>query len=87
LGATRRQLSRILVAEYLTLGLLAGVVGIGLSVVGGWAVVHYVFGLGFTLPALPLAVVLVATAALVALVGLGASREVFRRTAVEVLRD
>jgi putative ABC transport system permease protein len=87
LGATRRQLSHILLAEYLALGLLAGMVGIGLSAGGGWAMMHLVFDLGFRLPALPLLVVLAVTATLVATVGIAASREVFRRTAVEVLRD
>jgi putative ABC transport system permease protein len=87
LGATRRQLSRILLAEYVALGLLAGLVGVGLSVGGGWAMMHFVFDLAFRLPALPLLAELAVTAALVATVGLAASREVFRRTAVEVLRD
>ncbi|HTT69537.1 MAG TPA: FtsX-like permease family protein [Gemmatimonadales bacterium] len=87
LGATRRQLSRILLAEYLALGTLAGLVGIGLSALGAWAMVHFVFDLGFKLPAVPLLAVLAATAALVAAVGLAASREVFRRTAMEVLRE
>lgn len=87
LGATRRQLTRILLAEYLALGLLAGLVGIGLSIGGGWAMTHFVFKLDFTVPVLPLGAVLLSTAGLVALVGMAASREVFRRTAVEVLRD
>jgi len=87
LGATRRQLTHILLAEYLALGLLAGVVGIGLAIGGGWAMTHFVFKLDFTVPLPPLGAVLVVTAALVALVGMAASREVFRRTAVEVLRD
>ena len=87
LGATRRQLTRILLAEYLALGLLAGLMGIGLAIGGGWAMTHWVLKLSFTVPLLPLGVVLVITAGLVALVGMAASREVFRRTAVEVLRD
>jgi putative ABC transport system permease protein len=87
LGATRRQLTRILLAEYTALGLLAGLVGVGLSAGGGWAMVHYVFDLKFALPVLPLLAVLGVTAALVALVGIAASREVFRRTAMEVLRE
>ena len=87
LGATRRQLTRILLAEYTALGLLAGVVGIGLSALGAWAAMHWVFDLDFTLPVAPLISVLAATAALVALVGIAASREVFRRTAMEVLRE
>jgi len=87
LGATRRQLTRILLAEYLALGTLAGLVGVGLSALGAWAMMHFVFDLGFRLPAVPLLLVLAITGALVALIGLGASREVFRRTAMEVLRE
>jgi len=87
LGATRRQLTRILLAEYTALGLLAGLVGIGLSAAGGWAMVHWVFDLKFSLPVLPLLGVLAVTAALVAVVGIAASREVFRKTAMEVLRE
>lgn len=62
-------------------------VGIGLSAGGAWAMVHFVFALRFSFPALPLLGVLALTAALVALIGLSASRDVFRRTAMEVLRD
>ena len=87
LGATRRQLTRILLAEYTALGLLAGLVGVGLSVAGGWAMVHYVFELNFALPVLPLLAVLAVTALMVATVGIAASREVFGRTAMEVLRE
>jgi putative ABC transport system permease protein len=87
LGATRRQLSRILLAEYVALGLLAATVGLGLAAGGAWAMTHLVFGLDFRLPGAPLLAVLAVTTALVAAVGLAASREVFRRTAVEVLRD
>ena len=45
LGATRRQLTRILLVEYLALGLLAGLVGIGLAIGGGWAMTHWVLKL------------------------------------------
>ncbi len=87
LGATRRQLSRILLSEYLALGLLAGAVGIGLAAGLAWASMHFVFDLPFTLPALPLLGVLAGTAAVVGAIGLGASREVFAKTAMEVLRE
>ena len=87
LGATRRQLTRILLAEYVALGLLAALVGIGLASLGAWAFTHWVFALPFVLPAAPLGVVLLASVLLVAVVGVTASREVFRRTAMEVLRD
>lgn len=87
LGATRRRLTRILLAEYLALGLLASIVGIGLASLGAWAFTHWVFELPFVLPVAPLGVVLLASAALVGVVGVTASREVFRRTAMDVLRD
>jgi putative ABC transport system permease protein len=87
LGATRRQLTRILLTEYLALGLLAALVGIGLASAGAWAFTKWVLELPFVLPALPLGAVLLGTALLVALVGVTASRDVFRRTAIEVLRD
>jgi putative ABC transport system permease protein len=87
LGAKRRQLTRIFLTEYLALGLLAALVGVGLAIGGGWAFVTYALELTFVLPGGNLVVVALATAALTALVGMTASREVFRRTAMEVLRD
>jgi putative ABC transport system permease protein len=87
LGATRRQISRILLTEYLALGVLSALVGVGLAMLGGWAFTHWVLKLSFVVPPVPIGAVFVATAVLVALVGLTASREVFRRTAMEVLRD
>jgi putative ABC transport system permease protein len=87
LGATRRQLTRILLSEYLALGVLAALVGLGLATLSGWAFTRWVLELPFRLPLVPLLAILLATAALVALIGLTASREVFRRTAMEVLRD
>jgi putative ABC transport system permease protein len=87
LGATRRQISRIFLTEYLALGLLSSVVGIGLASAGAWAFTKFAMELPFALPAVPLLGVLIATAALVTIVGLTASREVFRRTAMEVLRE
>ena len=54
LGATRRQLSRILLTEYLALGALSALVGIVLASTGAWAFVKWVLKLDFTLPALPL---------------------------------
>jgi putative ABC transport system permease protein len=87
LGATRRQLERILLSEYLVLGLLAAAVGVGLATAGAWAFTHWVLELGFQVPVRPLASVLGLTALAVAVVGVTASREVFRRTAMDVLRD
>jgi putative ABC transport system permease protein len=87
LGAQRRQLSQILLTEYLALGSLAALVGVGLATLGAWAFVHWVLKLSFAVPGLALGVVLAATALLVAVVGWTASREVFQRTAMDVLRE
>ena len=87
LGATRRQIERILLAEYVALGALAALVGLGLAMGGGWAFTHYVLDLSFAVPALPLLAIGAITTLIVAVVGMTASREVFRRTAMEVLRD
>ncbi|HWO87675.1 MAG TPA: FtsX-like permease family protein [Gemmatimonadales bacterium] len=87
LGATRRKLSRILLSEYVALGVLASVVGIGLATATAWAFTKFVMEMPFSLPAGPLLAVFASVVVLVAVVGLTASREVFRRTAMEVLRD
>jgi putative ABC transport system permease protein len=87
LGATRRQIGAILLAEYLALGIAASLAGIGLSAVGGWALCKWVFELDFGLPVLPLLGLAAAVSVLSALVGLWASREVFRHTPLEMLRE
>ena len=48
LGATRRQVGRIMLAEYLLLGGLGSLVGVVLSAGGAWALMHYVFRQPFT---------------------------------------
>lgn len=87
LGATKRQIERLMLAEYVTLGALSAIVGIGLASLGAWAFTKWVMEFRFTLPVVPLAQVLAGTLVLVAVVGFAGSREVFRRTAIEVLRD
>ncbi len=64
LGATRGQIIRVLIAEYLSLGLIATLVGGLLSIAGGWAVTTFVFDTRFVLPAGPLALLTVTVAAL-----------------------
>lgn len=86
LGATRSQLFRILLAEYLALGLMAAVVAAGLAAVAAWALAKWVFEGRFTLPAAPLALLSLGVVSLTVAVGLLNSREVIRRTPLEVLR-
>jgi putative ABC transport system permease protein len=87
LGATRRQIGAILLTEYLSLGLLASVAGIGLATAAGWALAKWLFKLEFSVPLPPLLWLALAVTALAGAVGWWASREVFRHTPLEALRD
>jgi putative ABC transport system permease protein len=85
LGGTRAQIFRIVAAEYTALGLLAALVGVGLSAIAAWALARWVFELPFGIPA-ELGVLVVVVVAGTALVGLVNSRDVVRRAPLEVLR-
>ena len=87
LGATRRQVARVVIAEYAALGALAGSTGVLLATAAGGALVRFLFEARFTLPVVPLlgfgAAVVTSTVAL----GAAGSLEVFRRTSLELLRN
>jgi len=87
LGATRRQIGAILLAEYLSMGLLASIAGIGLATGAGWALAKWVFKVDFAVPIPPLLLLALAVTALAGGVGWWASREVFRHTPLEALRE
>lgn len=87
LGATRSQIFAVVVAEYLALGLVASVVALLLAVAAGWSLARFVFEGSFSLPLLPLGALVLGIIALTILVGLANSREVVRRTPLEVLRE
>ena len=87
LGATRGQIARILLAEYSLLGVLGGLTGMLLSLVGGWAVVRYIFKMPFAPPLLPVAGIAGVIVALTLLIGLLAGRDVFKETPIAALRD
>jgi putative ABC transport system permease protein len=87
LGATRRQVGRIMLAEYMLLGGLGSLVGVVLSVGGAWALMHYVFKQPFVpalLPALAVAFVMIGIAVSI---GMLTGREVFRETPMAALRE
>ncbi len=86
LGATRGQLFRIVLAEYLALGLMAALTAAALSAVAAWALARWLFEGRFALPGMPLAGLALGVVLLTVLVGLLNSREVIRRTPLEVLR-
>jgi putative ABC transport system permease protein len=87
LGATRAQVRRIVLAEYACLGALASAAGVLLSLGAGWALLRFVFEAEMSAPLLPLAGFGLTVAALAAVLGGAASREVFRHTALELLRS
>jgi putative ABC transport system permease protein len=87
LGATRSQVFRVVLAEYLSLGLLASVVALVLAAAAGWAVARFLFDSSFSLPLLPMSGLTLAVVLLTVIVGLANSREVVRRPPLEVLRE
>jgi putative ABC transport system permease protein len=87
LGATRGQVFRVVLAEYLSLGLLASAVASLLAAVAGWAVAHFLFDATFSLPVLAMSALAAAIVVLTVVVGLGNSRDVVRRAPLEVLRE
>jgi putative ABC transport system permease protein len=86
LGASRAQIYRILLAEYLFLGAFAALTGVGLSLAAAWALTRYLFDVTFDAPlgVLMASAVLVVTVTLV--VGMLSSRGICSRPPLEVLR-
>ncbi len=87
LGATRRQIGTVLFTEYLLLGVLASLAGIGLAISAGWGLARWLLKVGFAVPVLPLVVLAAGVSTLAVLVGIVASRETFRHTPLEMLRE
>jgi putative ABC transport system permease protein len=87
LGATRRQVGRILLAEYLLLGALGSLAGVLLSVGGAWALAHYIFRVGFTPAIVPALGVSVGMTLVAVSIGLLTSHDVFATTPMAALRE
>ncbi len=87
LGATRGQVFRVVLAEYLSLGLLASVVALALATAAGWALARFVFEGAFSLPVGPMTGLALIIVGLTVMVGLANSREVVRQPPLEVLRQ
>jgi putative ABC transport system permease protein len=87
LGATRGQLYRVLLAEYLALGALAASVALLLSCVAAWMVARFLFDSSYSVPVTSVVGLATAVVALTAVVGLANSRDVVRRAPLEVLRE
>jgi putative ABC transport system permease protein len=86
LGATRKQVLRVLVAEYVSLGAMASAAAVLLSIAAAWALCRFLFEAHFQVPFGWLAGLGVGVVGLTVVVGLLNSAEAFRRTPLEVLR-
>jgi putative ABC transport system permease protein len=86
LGASRRQVLAVSLAEYLFLGLLAALTGVLLAVAASWALAAFVFDAPFVWPVGVLAATFVGVTLLTLGVGLLTIRGVYERPPLEVLR-
>ena len=86
LGASRHQIRWINAIEYLLLGALSCLAGVGLSVGSAWALAHFAFHIPFTPDWQPLFLTFGAITTLTVLIGMFNSREVVRKPPLEVLR-
>jgi len=87
LGATRRQVGRIMLAEYLLLGALGSLVGIVLSVGGAWALMRFQFKQPFQPAVVPALAVALLMILLSVSIGLLTGRDVFQKTPMAALRE
>jgi putative ABC transport system permease protein len=87
LGATKRQVGQIMLAEYALLGALGSLAGVVLSVGGAWALTHYVFKQDFSPAMGPALVVALLMVAIAVSIGMLTSRDVFRETPMAALRE
>lgn len=87
LGASSGQVMRIQVIEFLLLGFLASLTGIGLAMTAHFLLTKFIFKVGFSVPFLHLGIAIGLNCLLTLFVGLLASRTVLKRPPLEVLRE
>ena len=86
LGARKKQLLHISAVEYGFLGVLAATTGIGIALAGSWFLAKYELELDFYVPWNAIIVIFFLVVSIITLVGLFNSREVLRKSPLEVLR-
>jgi len=86
LGASRPQILKILLVEYLSLGFLGALTGILLAALAAWALAVFVFKISFALALLPLLVALLVVPALTVITGLLITRGVLNHPPLAILR-
>ena len=87
LGATRRQVGRVMLAEYLLLGALGSLAGVVLSVAGAWGLMRFLFKQPFVPALVPAFLVALLMIVVAVSIGLLTGREVFRETPMAALRE
>ncbi len=87
IGASRRTILTINSLEYLWLGSLATLTGLGLSLGAGFALSKFVFKVPFNIDWLPLLATPLSITALIVLIGLLSTRKVVSESPLEVLRQ
>ena len=87
LGAVEKKIYRINAVEYAALGSLSALTGILLAVAGSYLLATFVFELDFSLNWLPIIGIFWFIVALTVGIGLWNSRDVVRRSPLEVLRN
>ena len=86
LGASRRQLVLVALAEYAALGVVAGLAALLLGGSAAWSLSHWIFQVPFSVPVGAAVMLVVATALVTMLVGLWTALDVARQTPLGVLR-
>jgi putative ABC transport system permease protein len=86
LGAHRRQIIRINMLEYFLLGSLATLTGVGLSIIGSFAMAKWALKIPYEPNLWPALLVFVSITGLTVLIGLLNSREIVGNPPLEVLR-
>ena len=86
LGCSAKQIRIILIAEYATLGILASISGILLSLLAGWALTTFIFKVDFTIPWTTTLLTIVAVSTLTLITGLFNSIGIASHPPLETLR-
>ena len=87
LGATRRQVGRVLLAEYAALGFLGAAAGSLLAIAGAFALMRWVFQTPFDIAIVPTVTIAIVMMSMAVVIGVLTGRETFRATAMEALRE
>ena len=87
LGATKRQVGRIMLVEYALLGVLGSLAGVLLSVGSSYLLMTRVFESAFVPAFVPIVIVGGAMTAIAVAIGVATSRDVFKETPMAALRE